>query len=144
VLLWDARCGPRPRSVITAPRAAGSLFSVQVAADDAASSSPPQAPELRCLHQPAQAVYAGSETGDVYCWDLRGGRLQAAAFAGSSQVSIMRFPLLPTQPTRPQVVYPLLHTLNIRSLLQDVPELLQQVDFETSAVCTCTSGSAAA
>lgn len=52
-------------------------------------------------------------------------------------------PCLPTQPTRLQVVYPLLHTLNIRSLLQDVPGLLEQVDFETSAVCTCARGFAA-
>ena len=97
MLLWDTRCGLRPRAALAAPRSAGALFSVQVASDD-------------------QVLYVSSESGDILCWDLRGGR-QAAAFLAANQVH-----------------HPLLHTTNVCAMLQEVPFLAEEVDIEPSAV----------
>jgi hypothetical protein len=96
-MLWDSRASRTPRATLAAPRAAGGLLSVQLAHGDL-------------------VVYAGSESGDLLCWDLRGGR-QTAAFMAATQVS-----------------HPLLHSLQMAALLRDVPGLADEVDIESSAL----------
>lgn len=100
VLLWDQRRNsPYPSSSIIAPPSLGPLHSLQLSVDE-------------------QVVYAGSDSGIIQAWDLRGSR-QSAAFCGANEV--YHAPLM---------------AFSIRRLLSKVPTLQEQAGLGPSAVCS--------
>ena len=86
-----------------------------------------------------------AESGDIFCWDLRGGRQATTAFVAPNQVCVWHASQHAQSHTLhgaycaqswpwAQVTLPLLHTLSVTALLLEVPALADEVDIESSAV----------
>eukprot|EP00249_Psilotum_nudum_P011739 c23353_g1_i2 orf=461-1639(+) len=97
VHVWDRRANPQYQSLLSAPKSGTSLSSLQISTDE-------------------QVIYAGSDRGLIYAWDLRGGT-QSVAF------------LIPGKDYHPPFA-----TFNLALLLEQISSLREQTDITISAV----------